>query len=145
VGFVIMMTGRTVINLVNNVIVFIMIVVLNSLLIPKFGLLGAAASLAIALGLVNIIRLVEVYLILKIHPYRVAYYKPFLAGALAAAASWALKHFWGPGVGSPLPRLAAHSSIIALVYLLALLGFGINEEEKLIWRRVRGKLTGRAA
>lgn len=145
VGFVIMMTGRTIINLVNNLIVFLLILSLNYLLIPRYGLLGAAASLAVALSLVNIIRLVEVYLILKIHPYRAAYYKPILAGGSALATSWALGHLLKLMIGSPLLMLVVHSSAIGLAYVIALLVLGINEEDKVVWRKIKEKMLSRGA
>ena len=143
VGFVIMMTGRTVINLINNVLVFLMILVLNYLLIPRYGLLGAAASLAIALSLINLVRLVEVYLILRIHPYRAAYFKPILAGGLSLAASWAMGCLMKSASGSPLLRLVVQSSVIGLVYVIALLVLGINEEDKIVWRRVKEKILNK--
>ncbi len=145
VGFVIMMTGRTVINLVNNVMVFVLILTLNYLLIPKYGLLGAAASLAVALSLVNVVRLVEVYLILKIHPYRKAYLKPLLAGAAALSVSLVLKYLTPSGGGRALLTLAGYSGLIVLTYFGTLLLLGFDDEEKFIFGRMKAKMGLRRA
>jgi len=145
VGFVIMMTGRTILNFINDFVVFLMILILNCLLIPRYGILGAAASLAIALSSVNIVRLIEVWLILKIHPYRKDYYKPLLAGGSAVVAAGALNRFLMPNLEGSWPALIVNAGLIMLAYGVVLLFFGLDEEEKIIWHRIRAKFFDRGA
>jgi O-antigen/teichoic acid export membrane protein len=145
VGYVIMMTGKTIINLINNLAIVLLIIVLNYLLIPRFGILGAAASLAIALSIINLVRLIEVYILLRIHPYRIDFYKPLLAGLSAVTASLILSHLFGPNIKNGLFALLGNSSAIALIYILVLLLFGLDPEEKIILNRMKTKFINSRA
>jgi len=145
VGFVIMMTGNTVINLVNNIIVLSMIIILNVLLIPGYGIMGAAVGLAIALIIINIIRLIQVYFILRIHPYRTDFYKPIAAGVSAVMVSLTVAHFLGPQISRPWLKLAGHSAVILLTYVVVLILFGLEEGDKVIFEKLKAKLLDRGA
>jgi O-antigen/teichoic acid export membrane protein len=139
VGYVIMMTGKTIINLINNLAIVLLIIALNYLLIPRYGILGAAASLALALSIINVVRLIEVYLLLRIHPYRIDFYKPLLAGVSAVMASLVLNYFLGPNIKNSLLGLLGNSAVMVLTYVSVLFLFGIDLEEKVILDRIKTK------
>ena len=82
-GTIIMMTGRPKINLLNSIAFGLCIVMLNYFLIPKYGIIGAAAATGFAIALINILKVLQVYLILRIHPYKLNYLKPIIAGLLS--------------------------------------------------------------
>jgi O-antigen/teichoic acid export membrane protein len=84
-GQVINMSGRPNITLANNAAVAIVNIVGCVILIPRYGITGAACSTAVALTLVNVIKLVEVYVIFGIDPFLAKTARALAAGAIAAA------------------------------------------------------------
>jgi O-antigen/teichoic acid export membrane protein len=60
-GFVLQMTGHQDLSFLNNILSLIINIVLDVILIPRFGPIGAAVGTAIALSLNNILCLIEVY------------------------------------------------------------------------------------
>jgi len=139
VGYMIMMTGRTEINLLNTIIVLAMTISLNLLLIPKFGILGAALSLAIAIGTINTIRLIEVYLILKIHPYKVDFLKPLIAGISSLFIMFIIKGYLLK-IESLIIFLASNTLIFILIYGLVLYAFKMSKEDKIVIDKIKSKL-----
>jgi len=83
VGNLILMSGRPKIIMVNSIFWFIIIVVLCLILIPPMGLKGAAISVAISLAVINLVRLAELYYLEKIHPFKMSYFKPIIAGSMS--------------------------------------------------------------
>jgi O-antigen/teichoic acid export membrane protein len=139
VGYMISMSGRPRISLANTAGVLALNVALNILLIPRYGIMGSAFALALSLALVNLVRLVEVRWLLKIHPYRWDSLKPLAAGSLALlvlvlAESSVLKAAEGAWriSGGILLFCAGYASILA--------AFGIGAEEKLVFSRIRERI-----
>ena len=63
------MSGHNKINVVNLSIVFSLNLLLGIFLIPRYGAAGAAASLSLTYLLLNIIRVVQVHMFLKVLPF----------------------------------------------------------------------------
>jgi len=81
-NYILLFLGRTKLVMLNQIINSILIVLLNVLLINEYGILGAAISMLVATLVVNVIRIVQVYRILNIHPYELYLLKPVVAGIL---------------------------------------------------------------
>jgi len=139
VGFVIMMSGRSKINLANNALGFILTVILNLLLIPRFGILGAAVSMAVVIATINILRVAEVLVLLKIHPFRIDFFKPILAGGFSCVIL-----FFSAGViherTHPIVAVAAGTLLFLAFYAGGLLVLGLGEEDKVIWAKIKERL-----
>ncbi|MBI4707248.1 MAG: flippase [Candidatus Omnitrophica bacterium] len=84
VGYMLMMTGRSRIVLLNSIIFCFSNIGLNYVLIPQYGIIGAATATGLSLAAINILRLIEVYLFLGFHPYKLDYLKPCIAGLLSS-------------------------------------------------------------
>jgi O-antigen/teichoic acid export membrane protein len=69
VGYTLTMSGKQNVQLANTIVMLAISAGLNIVLIPKLGPLGAAVSQAIALGMVNLISLYEVYDLHRLFPY----------------------------------------------------------------------------
>lgn len=82
VDMVLNMGGRSLWNLLNVVIAFTVNIVLDLVLIPQLGLLGAAIGWGAAIVLANLLPLVQVWPMLKMNPYG--------KGTLGAAAGAAI-------------------------------------------------------
>jgi O-antigen/teichoic acid export membrane protein len=88
VGFILIMTGFTGLDLLGNVIGTALLIGLAIPLTASYGLEGTAIAAAVSVGAVNLVRLVQVRGRIGIHPYERTYVRLVLpAGAAALAAS----------------------------------------------------------
>jgi O-antigen/teichoic acid export membrane protein len=88
VAFILIMTGFTGVDLVDNVLGLGLLVGLAVALTAAFGMEGAAAAAAVSIAVLNVVRLVQVRRRVGIQPYERAYLGLFVpAGAAAVAAA----------------------------------------------------------
>lgn len=141
-GSIIDMTGYTKMKLANSVIWVVLISVTNVLLIPRWGVLGAAAAELIAMGTVNVLRVLQVWFIFGMHPYELSFLKP-TAAAMASAGATVLLGLFLPG--EPNFLLTAFRILtLFVVYAGVLLLLGLAPEERTVlnrsYRRTRALL-----
>ncbi|MBL4636495.1 MAG: polysaccharide biosynthesis C-terminal domain-containing protein [Kofleriaceae bacterium] len=99
-GNVITMTGHSRLSLYNSLAIGTVNVGINTILIPEYGLLGAAIASAIASLLMVALMLSELRYILKM-PLQVAYiYKPHVAGLLAVGLGFVYQREFAFGQGT---------------------------------------------
>jgi O-antigen/teichoic acid export membrane protein len=139
-GLVLQMTGRQNIEFCNALACVIMNIVLNIVLIPEIGIIGAACATGFSLALINIIRLVEVFLLMKMHPFNMTFVKPAIASV--AAAVLPLLYF------AKSNKTTLSSSIICfLVYLGLYVGiyalFGLDSDDRYLLSMVGNKTMNR--
>lgn len=144
-GVVLDMTGHTFVKLVNASLGVVLALTLNFALIPPLGLLGAALAVVASVTAVNILRVVEVRLLLATSPYNATFYKPMVAGVAAFLVTIA----WKLAVGDAGSMLGPAVGIPALVgtYVAVLVRLGIDPEDRLVldrvWRRLLRRPHGR--
>ena len=108
VDTVLLMSGKSGWNLFNTLAALAANVTLNLLLIPRYGLLGAAASFACGVAINNIAPLLEVRFLLGLNPFG----RGWLVPAVASLGCF--------GIGGIVVRLAwGESVLVAGVYLVA--------------------------
>jgi O-antigen/teichoic acid export membrane protein len=139
-GFLIMMAGKSRINLANNFVAAILNIGLNVVLIPRYGIVGAAVSFLIAISIVNIIMIIEAYVLFHIHPFRVDLYKPILAGGVSYGVTFLLTKFF-IRIENSLLLIATGAVIYLLCYALLLYALRIGDEDKIILERIKGRLV----
>jgi O-antigen/teichoic acid export membrane protein len=128
-GFVLSMTGRQKLNLVNSIILAGINVVLNVLMIPRWGIAGAGLATSLSLSFVNILRVVEIKLIHGFLPFRKDLIKPVAAGILTAAGFYLLNSFLG---WEDIPRTLVLCAAFMVVYVVLLYAFGLREEKEIL-------------
>lgn len=74
------MTGHQKINLINTIVVAVINIGLNLILIPRYGITGAALATLSSLVLIALARFGESWVILNLHPFSVKLLKPAIAG-----------------------------------------------------------------
>lgn len=84
------MSGRPGLNFANNLVWLLVNGGLNLWLIEHYGALGAAFGASLAMLLVNLMRVIEVYVFGGIMPFHRTQLKPLLAGLVAAVPTWLL-------------------------------------------------------
>jgi len=121
------MAGRPSLNMADNLAVLISNVVLNLLLIPRYGIVGSAVAWALSLGLVNLARVAQVWKGLRMLPFGLGEFKALLA----AGITYPVALFAGRAFVPPL-RLPLTLAVIVVTYLALSLLLGISQEDRLI-------------
>jgi O-antigen/teichoic acid export membrane protein len=141
VGLLLLMSGNQNRLLRVQIGMAIVAIALNFMLIPKFGLIGAALSAAITNAGTNLWNLLEVRSTLRLSPYNRSYLRlllPVLASAAvilgARYGTFDMKKQW---VAIVLAALAGY-----VVFIITALLAGLNDDDRLIIRAVSSKLLG---
>lgn len=133
------MTNHTKYNSANSAFLIVVTIISDLLLIPRWGVLGAAAASSLSTVIVNIVCFVEVYVLLKMHPYRLDIFKPLIAGAITAAAAVVLNRYY---IALPLLlHLALGIGTLYAIYILLIALFGLSEDDLLILRSFRSRFA----
>jgi len=136
-GVILDMTGYTRLKLLNSILRLVIYIGLDLLLIPHWGLMGAAMAVLVGEGTVNFLRLIQVYILFKLLPFNEGFIKPVIAAAVAASAALLLG-IWLPA-GSSLINAAVGGVLLLLIYTSTtyLLGFSKEEAFMLDGLRIR--------
>lgn len=70
--------GKSRLHLINNLAAAILNVTLNLLLIPTYGIIGAAFASAISIGLMSALAIIQIFYTHRIHPFTWTYIKSLL-------------------------------------------------------------------
>lgn len=141
-GYMIMMSGRSKIIMMNAAIVSFTNIVLCFVLIPKYGIMGAAYAATISIVLITLIGLVEVYSIYKIQPYRLDFLKPIFSGLFSISFTYLILRSFFKCENLFVVLIIGMTSFL-VIYTAILFFLGIGEEDKIILDRIKSKLAGR--
>jgi O-antigen/teichoic acid export membrane protein len=132
-GQVINMSGRPYLTLVNNAAVAGLNIVACVILIPRYGLTGAAIATTASITLVNLIKLVQVWVLFGINPFRWDTLRALGAGALATGvtAPVALLVAWP----RPLVEVLVCGTLLVALYALFWWAAARGEARELPWLR----------
>ncbi|MQA86950.1 MAG: oligosaccharide flippase family protein [Streptosporangiales bacterium] len=120
VDTVLVMAGRTTWHLGNVLLALAVNVTLDFLLIPDYGVLGAAVAWAVAIAVNNLLPLAEVLLGLRLHPFGAGM---FTAAALAGVCFGLLPLLVRLVAGDTLPILGGAIGVGAALYVAGLWAF----------------------
>ncbi len=138
VGFMLAMTGRQQLVLLNTFMIFLVNVGLNYYLIPQYGMLGAATATGTATILLNLLMLIEVGLILRITPFSSQFFKVLALGAAVFMLMFMVKHF-GPQLNS-LFELVLYPVIFVCLFFWLFFRWGAGEDDALILSMIKSKV-----
>jgi O-antigen/teichoic acid export membrane protein len=93
-GTILSMCGHERLLLINNISMAIINIILNAILIPKIGILGAAISTGMSIAIINIIKVFEVKFLLGIIPYNKEYFFILLNLLVICLSSFITKLYW---------------------------------------------------
>ncbi|MEM6295420.1 MAG: oligosaccharide flippase family protein [Myxococcota bacterium] len=131
---VIVMTGHSGWNLFNSLTMAAINIALNYVLIPRFGILGAAAASVIASVVTSSMALLEARVIVGVSLQLGQVYKPFVAGlaGLAVSTAW----LWmGPATTMLTNLTGCALALTSYVGVLFALGIPQNDLDTLLpWR-----------
>jgi len=138
VGVMLIMSGRSNIAFINSVVMLLIALALDFWLVPVYGLMGAAAAGAFVIASVNIVRLGEVWFLMRMHPFSRAYFKPLVA-ALPALAVGLLWRQWLPLHSFVYLVLAC--LVVGGLYLVALLMLGLDQGDRVMIEALRARFA----
>ena len=141
VGYMLTMSGRQKLMILNIAASCATSVALNALLIPRFGMEGAAASTCIALAVFSVLSLVQVRGALGMHPYKRGYLGVLAAG-LVAFGLVALAKAQLPPMPY-IPSILAFGTAFVLAYAAGLRVMGFDREEAAMAGRLVRRILGR--
>jgi len=81
--------GKTKLNMVDNIVGIFVNAVLNVLLVPILGIIGAAISTTTSLAAINVLKTAQIFKIHGIHPFTTKYFKPIFASCVVASIIYA--------------------------------------------------------
>jgi len=140
-GAIIRMAGWTRLVLANTCAVIALNFLLNFLLIPRLGILGAAIATGSAIAVSNALGLVQVRWLLKLSPYDRKWAKPLVAGLAGGLLVAALQRV--APVAPPVWNLALSTGIFSLCYVGLLLLQQLEREDLLMLQLLRARVFGR--
>ena len=132
------MSGRPYLNLYNNIGWLVGNFSFNLWLINLYGIVGAALGAMIAMVLVNVVRLFEVYWLYSIRPFHRSQCKPLFASLVGVMASLGVRQAeWGLiGIGVTLITFLG-------AYVLGLILLGAEKEDRILWAYMVEKIQKR--
>jgi O-antigen/teichoic acid export membrane protein len=129
-GNVLIMSGKQDIVFLDTAISCSLNVILNYILIGKYGIVGAAIATGLSIAFLNCAYLVEVYYYYQIHPYNRKILKPILSGIMASLVG--LVGHSLVGAANPLYLFPTVIFIFILCYVMFLYIWGFDDEDKVV-------------
>lgn len=127
-GYVISMTGRPQVNLVNSVVGVVLYVGLGVLIVPRYGFVGMAVVDAAVTTLINAVRVIQAKLLVGVQPFGRSFVKPVIATAAAAAVLLGTKIIPGDSRSAGVAGLV----VAAIVYAVVLRALGLDDEDRMV-------------
>lgn len=138
-GIILDMAGHTRLKLVNSIVRLTVFIVLDILLIPKWGIIGAAVAALTGETVANLLRIGQVYYLFRLWPYDREFLKPLAAALLATGSALAIGRPWP--AGESLLYAVTGMVVLLVSYAGLMLLFGFTVEEQAIvgaaWVRLR--------
>lgn len=137
-GLILDMTGHTTLKLINSSIQLVLSIGLSFLLIPRWGVVGAAAAALIGISTINLLRLLQVFILFRLLPYNSSFIKPIMAG-LAALVIVLSIGYWFRNEAS-LTYTAISATIFFATYAATLLLLGLSAEDRAVLVGLRRRM-----
>jgi len=129
------MSGKQNVELFNTLALAGLNILLNFWLIELYGIFGAAVATTVSIGLLSIVRLLEVKLLLGMQPYTVKCLKPIFAGSII------LMIWLFTGMYDSIGLIwIGYIGILGVLYIVILYLLGFEKEELVIIKTVKSKL-----
>jgi O-antigen/teichoic acid export membrane protein len=138
-GTLLNMSGRVAVNMVDTVCVLAFNVVLNILLIPRLGVLGAAIAWSVSLALVNLARLVQVRSLMGVTPFGPGLVRGLTAGVPALLAAVVVR----AAVDGWQVTIVAGIAVVAVVYVGSVFMLGLTDDDRLVLGLLNRGAAGR--
>jgi O-antigen/teichoic acid export membrane protein len=134
-GYMLSMTGRPVLNLANSIAGVVLYVALGVWAAANYGAVGVAWVEAIVTVFVNVVRIIEIKVLMGVQPWGRTFLKPVMASVIAGGALWA----WSAIVGESLILGVVGVALFGAVYVGVLKLAGMDPEERHVFEQIKEK------
>ncbi|MQA87853.1 MAG: oligosaccharide flippase family protein [Streptosporangiales bacterium] len=138
-AMVLTMSGRAGWSMANNGAALVLNVGLNLWLVPAHGIVGAAAAWALALIVVNLARVAQVWLFLHMSPFHLGQLRALLAGGLALLAGWSVEALTAGAIPGAA-RLVLGGFAVCAGYVAAISVLQFDAEDRQVVRMLARRL-----
>jgi O-antigen/teichoic acid export membrane protein len=132
------MSGHSRLTLMNTMVAVSLSLIVSILLIPTWGIIGAAVAAASSLAVVSGLRLLQIYRLLSLWPYDREFVKPLLATAVALCIGLAARYLVPV---ESIPELFLDIGVLWIGYVGAVLLLGLSTEDRAVLARTRGRFS----
>ena len=117
------MSGNTKFNLFNVLIALILNISLNYILIPQYGIVGAALATTLALFILSILRFVENIVLMKLNLFSIKLLKPIISGSITFLSINYLRSIFSnlfnlESIFNLIVYLACHFILVCTIYII---------------------------
>jgi O-antigen/teichoic acid export membrane protein len=142
-GVMVSFAGFSRLTLLNSVVYLVSSIALALLLIPTWGLIGAAWAGSLTVVIVNLMRAVQIYVLLeRTLPFNRSFVKPLMALLAAGTVTFLGKLFILPD--SPTWQMFTLLPVMLCTYTGVIILMGLSPEDKLVLEKVKNsKWMGR--
>ncbi len=130
-GVVLNMSGRVALSLADNVGVLIGNVVLSLVLIPRYGIVGAASAWSISLVAVNLVKLAQARWVVGVAPTGAGTVATVISAIPAALVAWLVRET----IAGPFTSVLVAGVAVLVVYLTAHLLVGLHPDDRVLLER----------
>jgi len=130
-GTLLTMSGRSSLSLGISFFRFVIVIIFDLVLIPRFNLVGAAVASVCAITLIDLVRLVVVYQQLRIHPFEVTMFKPLVAAGITAIVVYAMQPVYHNYLSS-FGLLIIGALVVFLLYGGMVFLFRLESEDRIV-------------
>lgn len=132
-GALLKMVDRQNVEVINTAGTAALNIVLNILLIPVYGVMGAAIATGVSIMVIQLVKLIEVKIFLGFTPYELNFLKPLFASMISGSIILLMKNY----ISIPsLKFVFLFILIFLLCYILLLVLFGIEKEERALFKHI---------
>jgi O-antigen/teichoic acid export membrane protein len=139
-GSTLVMAGKTKLVLINTIIVALLNIGINIYLIPKLGLAGAALGTAISLIILCAVRIIQVLILYKIHPFGINIFKSIIGGIFLYLVSILLSTYLNEI--NYFFNLCISSCVLITIYIFLLYMFKFEKEDLEVINFIKIKIKG---
>jgi len=137
-GVLLDMTGNTRLKVANTIAATAFLFIFSFLLIPRWGMIGAAL---VALGqaiFISVVRLFEIFILYRLIPYTISFFKPIAAGFLALAVGITINQLIPSE--TQIIYMILNSSIVLAVYASMILLQGLSQGDRAVLNGISQRL-----
>lgn len=138
-GAMLDMTGNTMLKLINSIMTFVLSIGLGLLFIPSLGLIGAAIATLAAQIIINLLRLLEVFILFRMLPYSLSFLKPITAGLAAMLITLVAIRVLPPQASYSYVIIDA--ALLMAVYVAGIVVLGLSAEDRAVLGRLRRRTS----
>jgi O-antigen/teichoic acid export membrane protein len=138
VGLTLSMTGKQKLQMLNSVVMITVNAIMNLVLIPRFGAVGAAIATGASLVAINLLMLLEVYLSRNVHPYSYDYLRVVAASCFAGSIVGLLSNILN--INSVVLKTLTNFCIAPAIFLLFIITLGLPDEDKQLLKNLVAKV-----